>query len=57
MISFICERGGNCRIEVTIADESDIYEVTEAFKQYLLALGFHPNTVDKVHVEGDCPDV
>jgi Tat protein secretion system quality control protein TatD with DNase activity len=32
-------------IEVTLHSDSGIEEVIESFKQFLIAVGFHPNTV------------
>jgi len=40
-------------VGVEIPDDSSIDSVVEAFKSFLLAVGFHPNTVNEALPEED----
>lgn len=47
--SALNSRSHSINVEIKINnDYADIDEVVEAFRQYLLSCGFHPDTVDEV---------
>ncbi len=41
-----------CEIEYTLHDDSSIHEVMQNFRRFLLAVSFHPESVDE-YIEAD----
>ena len=45
MITFM-HRGDNTEIEYTVEDGGDIHDLMQAFRRFLLAVSYHPETID-----------
>ena len=48
MIRFSCERESGLSVEVVCHEDADAPSLVEAFRSFMLAAGYHPNTVDEV---------
>ena len=43
----------NKKVLVEIPEDSDAYEVVDAFKVLMLAMTFHPDTIESMFVEAE----